>query len=66
MELAASIKGSCPVTLTALGATVIVAPLIGFVEISEFAFATGAQTNSAITEMLSTRIIFTFAPFSPL
>jgi hypothetical protein len=59
-------SGSCPVTLTTLGATVTVAPLIGFVAMSELAFVAGAVTKSAMTAMMSTRMIFIFTPLPPL
>ena len=65
IELPASISGTCPVTLTALGATVTVAPLIGLVAISELALDVGAAIKSATIAMLSTRMYFIFAPSLP-
>ena len=53
-----------PVTLTALGATVIVAPLMGFVAISKLALAAGAAINNVTIAMLIARMIFIVRPFS--
>jgi hypothetical protein len=62
IELPASISGSCPVTLTALGATFTVAPLIGLVAVSELALAAGEVMKSATTAMLKVRVIFIVLP----